>query len=131
MSGVAHGTALQDIGRRLDFDPATLASQVTLGHHATSTYGNAAETAAWVRANGIHSLIVVTADYHMARAMLELGRTLPGIVLYRAPVASPVMRMASSGRLLAIEYVKLLAAWCGLSQAADEREHPVDKYVNG
>ena len=37
------------------------------------TRGNAAETAAWARANAIHSLLVVTAGYHMPRAHRRAG----------------------------------------------------------
>lgn len=130
VSGVAHGAGLHDLGRHLDFDPASLASQVTLGHAATSTFGNAAETAAWVRDNAIQSLVVVTAGYHMPRALLEFGRTMPTVALYPYPVASPAMHDTGQLRLMGWEYLKFLAAWCGLSQAFDAREHPVGKYVN-
>ncbi len=63
-------------------DPVPLAAHVTLGRSATSTLGNAEETATWVRTHDIHSLIVVTADYHMPRALLEMEREMPGVTLY-------------------------------------------------
>ncbi len=89
VSGVAGGAGLPTLTRRADLDPAPLAAHVTLGRNATSTLGNAEETATWVRTHDIHSLIVVTAGYHMPRALLEMGREMPGVTLYPAPVQPP------------------------------------------
>ena len=50
---------------------------VDLGYQATDTVGNARETAHWVDAEGYHSLILVTSDFHMPRALLELKGALP------------------------------------------------------
>ena len=44
---------------------------VDLGFTAADTVGNARETAEWAKAMRFQSLIVVTSDYHMPRAMLE------------------------------------------------------------
>ncbi len=115
VSGVAHGAALAELARRVEMDPAALAPQVTLGRAATSTVGNADETAAWVRLHDVHSLIVVTAGYHMPRALLELERALPGVKLYPVAVQPPGMRSPGMLHLLAGEYVRLIAAACGLS----------------
>jgi uncharacterized SAM-binding protein YcdF (DUF218 family) len=94
-----------------------LAHRVTLGRGATSTHGNAEEAAAWVRDNHVRSLIVVTASYHMPRAMVEMARALPGVRLYAAPVFPPDFRLLSwhGARLVAQEYMKLVAAWVGLT----------------
>ncbi len=61
---------------------------VDLGFAAANTVGNARETAEWAKAKGYDSLIVVTADYHMPRSMLELRATMPGLKLYPYPVAT-------------------------------------------
>ncbi|GEN62054.1 YdcF family protein [Acetobacter oeni] len=93
-----------------------LANRVTLGYRATSTAGNAIETTSWVRHNGIHSLIVVTAGYHIRRAMLEMSRSLPDIALHPYAVQSPALRRPfgrKTFRLLAMEYDKLLLAFIG------------------
>jgi uncharacterized SAM-binding protein YcdF (DUF218 family) len=88
---------------------------VDLGFEAADTFGNAQETAGWVRARRYDSLIVVTADYHMPRAMLELGSALPGIELQAYPVATPSLdaqrwwRTAGGARLMVMEYSKYLA----------------------
>jgi uncharacterized SAM-binding protein YcdF (DUF218 family) len=121
ISGVAHAAALPDFARRVDLDAATLAPHVTLGRSATSTVGNAGETADWVQTHGINSLIVVTAGYHMPRALLELGRALPGVTLYPVRVQPPGMRESGMLRLLAAEYVRLIAAACGLSHLVHSR----------
>jgi uncharacterized SAM-binding protein YcdF (DUF218 family) len=111
-------------------DPA-LRSRVTLGRSATTTRGNAAETAEWAHANALASLIVVTAGYHMPRALAELSRAMPGLTLYPAPVLPPAMRQPglTELRLLAGEYSKWLAAEAGLSAlgARDERPVPGEK----
>jgi uncharacterized SAM-binding protein YcdF (DUF218 family) len=119
ISGVGPNTAEQTLFRGTGIDPATLGSRITLGRSATDTLGNADEAAAWARANNVHSLIVVTAGYHMKRALTELARTLPDVVLYPAPVVPPALRggtQLSTLRLLADEYTKWLAAELGLTR---------------
>lgn len=53
---------------------------IDLGHEAVDTRSNADETAAWVRRRGYRSVRLVTADWHMARARLELSNALGGDV---------------------------------------------------
>jgi len=121
VSGVGRGAELAEVAHRVQLDPAALAERVTLGHTATTTIGNAVETAAWARAHNVRRLIVVTAGYHMPRALLEIGRALPGVALYPAPVQPPAMRGPldlGTARLLANEYDKLLAVRLGLTRLA-------------
>ena len=119
ISGVGNGIDLSEMLRRSDIDPALLEVHiVTLGHAATNTVGNAAETAAWARQYDLHSIIVVTAGYHMARALAELARVVPGLELRPMPVRPPALRTRDdlgTLRLLAIEYDKLLAVRFGLT----------------
>ncbi|HTZ72088.1 MAG TPA: YdcF family protein, partial [Acetobacteraceae bacterium] len=119
ISGVGPDASLADLFHGTGIDPASLRDRITIGRAATDTLGNAAETAAWVRDNDLHSLIVVTAGYHMKRALTEFGRALPGVTLYPAPVVPPALR-AGTGlhtlRLLADEYTKWLAAKAGLTR---------------
>ena len=53
---------------------------IDLGHEAVDTRSNAEETAAWVRRRRYKSVRLVTADWHMARARLELSNALGGEV---------------------------------------------------
>ncbi len=118
VSGVARGAELADLMRRVPLD-ADQASRVTLGHAAQSTSGNAAETAPWARAHHMRRLIVVTAGYHVPRALLEVQRALPDVELQAVAVQSPALRSAppaASVRVLAGEYDKLLAVRFGLSR---------------
>lgn len=97
---------------------ASLAPRVTLGRTALSTHGNAQETADWVQSYHIESLIVVTAGYHMPRALAELSRAVPSVRLMPVPVQPTAWRdgMGLAGfRLLAVEYSKYLAVGAGLS----------------
>lgn len=88
---------------------------VDLGFEAANTVGNAKETAEWARAMRYDSLIVVTADYHMPRAMLELRGAMPDIELQAYPVQTSVIdasrwwRTARGARLMVMEYSKYLA----------------------
>ncbi len=99
--------AARGVGRKWD-------CCVDLGFRAENTRGNAQETAAWARHNGYRSLIVVTADYHMPRAILELGARTPGVQLHRYPVVTDLdarrwWRSGVSVRRMALEYCKYLA----------------------
>jgi uncharacterized SAM-binding protein YcdF (DUF218 family) len=117
VSGVGGAAEFTELARLAGVDPQ-LGNRVTLGRVAASTRGNAAETAEWAHANRIRSLIVVTAGYHMPRALAELARALPDIALYPAPVLPPALRggnAAAMVRLLAGEYTKWLAAEVGLT----------------
>ena len=89
---------------------------VDLGFTAADTVGNARETAEWAKAMRYRSLIVVTSDYHMPRAMLELRAVLrPPMVLQTYAVATPALKVRNwwrsprAARLLVVEYCKYLA----------------------
>ena len=86
-----------------------MACCITLGFVARDTRGNALETVQWAQARGHRSLRLVTADWHMRRAALELARQLPpGIAVTRDAVRTQV-----SLATLLREYHKFLAAWAG------------------
>ena len=90
---------------------------VDLGFTAADTVGNARETADWARAMRYRSLTIVTSDYHMPRAMLELRAVLrpPAFRLetWAVPTAALKARQwwRSPGalRLMVVEYDKYLA----------------------
>jgi uncharacterized SAM-binding protein YcdF (DUF218 family) len=126
LSGIGGGAELTELARRAGVDPAPLTTRVSIGRNATTTRGNAAETAAWARTYGIHSLLVVTASYHMPRALAELARALPETELYPLPVvpADRADRAVLPLRLVAEEYLKFLATTAGLSAVLPEREPP-------
>ena len=60
-----------------DVDVTEIECCVTLGKAAATTEGNGAEVADWARRNKGGRIIVVTSEYHMDRALLELQRAMP------------------------------------------------------
>ena len=119
ISGVGPTTEFSALFRGTGIDPASLIGRITVGRAATDTLGNADEAADWARAHALHSLIIVTASYHMKRAMTEIHRVLPDTPLFAAPVLPPALRGSaglSTLRLLAGEYTKFLAAELGVTR---------------
>lgn len=87
--------------------PELMECCVTLGFAAIDTRGNARETGAWAAEHHVRSIRLVTSDWHMRRAALELEAVLPeGIAILRDPV-----RTEPSLWILILEYHKLLASW--------------------
>ena len=88
---------------------------VDLGFEAEDTSGNAQEIAAWARAKDYDSLIVVTSDYHMPRALLEIRGMAPEVELTPYAVSTPSLdnsrwwRAAAAARRMTLEYMKYLA----------------------
>lgn len=117
ISGAGRGTYLGDFTADNSRATTDYASAITLGHMATTTHQNGEETADWAMAHHLHTLIVVTADYQMARALLEIHRALPNARLIPYPVSPPAMRgMPTPPTLLmlATEYSKYLVVLAGL-----------------
>jgi uncharacterized SAM-binding protein YcdF (DUF218 family) len=116
VTGVHPGVELGELLRASGAEPERAACCIVLGHEASSTQGNAQETAAFARANEIHSLRLVTAGYHMPRSLLEFTRALPGIAIVPNPVFPELLRggdwwrRPASLSLVTIEYVKYLVA---------------------
>ena len=59
---------------------------IELGYTAKDTTGNALEIKKWVEENGITSIRLVTSNYHMPRAYMEVRNHLPpDTAIYRHP----------------------------------------------
>lgn len=90
---------------------------VDLGYTALDTAGNARETRDWARARNItRSLIVVTSNYHMPRALVEISAAMPDVELHPFPVVSEHVNVADwasdlrVARLIGSEYVKYIGS---------------------
>lgn len=116
VSGVHRGVDLPELLRKAHVAPAQAQCCIVLGHAADDTVGNAAETAAWMRGQGFASLRLVTAAYHMRRALLEFRRAMPDAAIVAHPVFPDAFkrdqwwRWPGTAHLLAVEYTKYLAA---------------------
>jgi uncharacterized SAM-binding protein YcdF (DUF218 family) len=116
VSGVYHGVDVGELLRVSRQSPDSVACCIALGHEAESTFGNALETAQWMRDQGFRSLRLVTANYHMPRSLLEFSRALPGVAIVPYPVFPEIMRDArwwvrpAALALVVGEYDKYLVA---------------------
>lgn len=115
ITGVNRATHSSDLARRLPVSRELFNCCVDLGYEALDTVGNARETRQWAEVHNItRSLIVVTSNYHMPRALAELSAELPGVTLYPFPVVSEHVNVAQWAsdpqvmRLIGGEYVKFL-----------------------
>jgi len=116
ISGVHPSSAVSDISRSLSEHQSFLNCCVDLDRSAVNTRSNAAQTRLWVQERGFRSLIVVTSNYHMPRAIFELSHALPDIVLIPYAVVGekwrdePWWTSSATLRLLLSEYLKYVAA---------------------
>src|SRR6266576_3376733 len=116
ISGVHPTNAASDISRSLPDKQSLLGCCVDLDRSAINTRSNAAETRRWARERGFKSLIVVTSNYHMPRAIVELSHAMPDVALIPFAVVGdkwrdePWWTSGATLRLLLSEYVKYVAA---------------------
>jgi uncharacterized SAM-binding protein YcdF (DUF218 family) len=93
-----------------------MACCVVLGRAAADTAGNARETAVWIGGEHLRSILLVTADYHMPRSLLEFRRALPATeimphaVFAQDPVRRAWWRRPKAFAVVLIEYHKYLLA---------------------
>ncbi len=116
VSGVYKGVDVSELLRVSQQAPGWLACCVTLGYEAETTYGNALESAQWVRRNRFGSVRLVTAAYHMPRSLLEFRARMPEVTIVPHPVFPDHVkqdewwRWPGSAYLLVGEYGKYLVA---------------------
>jgi len=89
---------------------------VDIDKEARNTIDNATETSEWVALRHFGSVIVVTSNYHMPRALAELARVMPGVTLIPYSVVDnnahldPWWSYPGTTKLLLSEYLKYLPA---------------------
>lgn len=116
ISGVHPTSTASDISRTLPENQSFMHCCVDLDRSAVSTRGNAAEARRWAEGRGFRSLIVVTSNYHMPRALVEFSHAMPETNLIPFAVVGDRWReepwwiSASTLRLLLSEYIKYIAA---------------------
>jgi len=131
ITGVNRATHGSDIARRVPMSKDLFECCVDLGYEAQDTQGNARETRDWAKRRGIKGpLIVVTSNYHMPRALVEIAAAMPGVTLYPFAVVSDHADVGDWARdrrvtrLLGREYLKYLRA---LARTTFERDMGADE----
>ncbi len=115
ISGANRATNLAEISR-FNPDYARVVRCCVDFDRSLNTLGNAVETRRWAQAQGFRSLIIVTSNYHMPRALAEIAHQLPDATLVPFPVVSDKLRSepwwsnAATVRLLVSEYLKYIFA---------------------
>lgn len=116
ITGVHRTTSAKEISRLMPLNQQVFTCCVDLDRSALNTLGNALETRRWARERGFTSLIVVTSNWHMPRAMAELSHQLPDATLIPYPVLSEKIKSSAwltdpeILRLLVSEYLKYVFA---------------------
>jgi uncharacterized SAM-binding protein YcdF (DUF218 family) len=114
ISGVHPTTGQQEITRLMPEYKKIFDCCVDLDRSALNTVGNAIETRRWAKEQGFTSLIVVTSNYHIPRAMAELSHQLPDASLIAFPVVThrltDMWQNEATAKLLFSEYLKYMAA---------------------
>ena len=117
VSGVHRALDMKEIIRVFQQSPAITQCCLDLGYVASNTAGNAKEIKDWANKAQFKNLLVVTSNYHMPRAMLEIRHQLPTLGLTAYPVFSPHVKInqwyrdISTSLLIIGEYHKMLLAY--------------------
>ncbi|KAA5803943.1 YdcF family protein [Alkalicaulis satelles] len=112
ISGVNPGSPPADIAAAAGAPDDLFDCCVDFGLEAANTAGNAIETAAWARERGYGAILVITSDYHMPRALLELRAAAPDLdlIAYGVSAPAPWSSTAQARRWLQ-EYLKYAAVF--------------------
>ena len=125
ITGVHRATSSKEIARLTPLYSRYFTCCIDLDRSALNTFGNALETKRWARAHNFNSLIVVTSNWHMPRAMAELAHQLPDVTLIAYPVISekvktePWWSSLDTARFLFAEYLKYVLALARMHLDAD------------
>lgn len=123
ISGVGEGVNRAVLVQELqlnDREVNALFCCVELDFTAYNTRGNAVAARRWALQHDMRSLRLVTASYHMPRALVVFARELPEFDLYQWAVTPDDLRLddwwrdGAMLRLLAREYAKYLAETIGI-----------------
>lgn len=116
ITGVHRATRAREIARLTPLYSNYFSCCIDLDRSALNTFGNALEAKRWAHEHDFKSLIVVTSNWHIQRAMVELEYQLPDVTLIPYPVVSNRMKSESwwstgdNARLIIAEYLKYLLA---------------------
>lgn len=124
ISGVYPDTSREDILAEWKSEPFLPKCCIDLGRRASTTVQNAAETKEWLEDHpDIHSVRLVTSDYHMNRALIELQHAAPNLEILPYPVSQPDMTVRDLyfWKVLFEEYHKTFYRWIILLMTEEGR----------
>jgi uncharacterized SAM-binding protein YcdF (DUF218 family) len=104
VSGVDLTVRRRDFLYQFEVPPRVFDCCIDLGQEAVDTRSNGAESAAWVKKRGYKSIRLITTDWHMRRARLELDQALPPGIAIRMDA----VRSDPDLRILLTEYHKFV-----------------------
>jgi uncharacterized SAM-binding protein YcdF (DUF218 family) len=107
VSGVDRLVKPAEFAAAYKIDQSSLACCITLGFQAVDTRSNAREAARWIALHKFRKVRLITSDWHMRRAALELDRMKPEGVT----VVPDAVTTQPSLETLFREYHKFLARW--------------------
>jgi len=95
ISGVDRSVRPAELAVQYDAPERLFACCITLGREAIDTRSNAIETAHWLERRDFETVRLITTDWHMRRAALELRQALPGrvTIVYDAVPSRPSLTM--------------------------------------
>jgi len=103
ISGVNPDVTTEAFEKSYGVSPTDTACCIDLDRSATDTITNASETEAWVTSHKMKSIWLVTASYHMPRALVLFREQMPDLKIEPWPVHASV-----SPRYFITEYHKFL-----------------------
>ncbi|HYJ59825.1 MAG TPA: YdcF family protein [Methyloceanibacter sp.] len=116
ITGVNRTTTVEELKQLASQGGEYFTCCVDIDKQARNTIDNATETSEWVAQHRYGSIIVVTSNYHMPRALAELARVMPAVRLIPYPVVDnnvqldPWWSYPGTTKLLLSEYLKYLPA---------------------
>ena len=116
ITGVNRTTSTEELKQLASQGDQLFSCCVDIDKEARNTIDTATETSQWVARNHYTSVIVVTSNYHMPRALAELARVMPGVTLIPYSVVDNNVHLdrwwtfPGTTRLLISEYLKYLPA---------------------
>lgn len=116
ITGVNRTTSMDALKELASQGDQFFACCVDIDKEAKNTIDNATETSQWAALNHYNSIIIVTSNYHMPRALAEHARVMPNVRLVPYAVVDKQLHLEKwwtypgTTRLLLSEYVKYLPA---------------------
>ncbi len=132
ITGVNRTTTVDELKQLASRGDQYFTCCVDIDKEARNTIDNATETSEWVALHRYRSIIVVTSNYHMPRALAELARVMPGVTLIPYSVVDNNVHLdrwwtyPGTTRLLLSEYQKYLPALARLGAT-----NLVQKFLGG